>query len=171
MHFRILALILLATLILSGCQNIAADLSEGKAEKADSYNLISQSTTAWAFQISPFSENTEADFEGYPILNGPIELYKPEFGRIHQILSDSTNFPGNDELKMCVFTPNIGIDFLDDNQESVQRVVLSLNCDRFKFLKGKQKDRLIDFDDHKASIAEIFYPIFKEDPYFQASKN
>ncbi len=171
MNQKIYVFFLVAALALTGCQNIGAELSGSQQNHADSFQLIGQSATAWVYHISPFAEASSTEFEGFPILNGPVELYQPEFNSLVTILGDSTNFPTTDELKMCVFTPSIGIDFLNKNQESIQKVILSLDCDRFRFLNGQQKDRLIDFDIHKKEITAIFYPIFKEEPYFQAYKN
>ena len=136
--------------------------------------IIAQAEMATAYHIAPFPDPSliaGATFAQFPILRGPIDLYDEELTSLKTIIGDSSSYYLNEEMKMCVFTPNLGIEFLSKNNETV-RLLISFDCNVIKILD--QNEEVIfteDIDPSRNALKDLFFPIFKEEPYFQALRH
>lgn len=168
-------LILLAVLLLSGaaCQRQSPssqeDLWMGEAQA----EAIQYMSVAKAYHIAPgkmAGDKTNPHFLGYPILSGPIELEAEERQQITSLLSDTSSYQLDEAFKMCLFTPNVALLLEREGQTSLE-VLLCLDCNVLKIYERGQEIFSEDFDPSRSEFLTIFYPLFKDMPYFQSLKS
>ncbi|GAB5551354.1 MAG: hypothetical protein Sapg2KO_09450 [Saprospiraceae bacterium] len=166
---RILSLLLLLPL-LHACKTGSETGGTDTWLEGKSITLLQKAETARVYHIAPFKEEAQfvdEQFAGYPILQGPIELYNEELQQVKQLLSDTSSYVFSEELKMCLFTPNLGIEFSHKKGTSLE-VLLSLDCNKTKIFRDGLEIFYGDIDPARAELLNLFYPIFKNEPYFQA---
>ncbi|HKK75804.1 MAG TPA: hypothetical protein VJ953_12075 [Saprospiraceae bacterium] len=168
-------LILLAALLLSGtaCQRQPSAPEEDRWMGAAKAEAIRYTSVAKAYHIAPgkmAGGKTNQHFQGYPILSGPIELDPEERQQITSLLSDTSSYQLDEAFKMCLFTPNVALLLEREGQASLE-VLLCLDCNVLKIYERGQEIFSEDFDPSRSAFLTIFYPLFKEMPYFQSLKS
>lgn len=131
-------------------------------------------TTVTVYHIAPgknLESQPDGSFLGYPILSGPVELAPQEARQIENLLNDTSSYHQlDDAFKMCLFTPNVGLR-LEREEQAHLEVLLSFDCNVLKIYEYGQEVFSEDFDPGRTEFLEVFYPLFKNMPYFQALKN
>lgn len=166
---RILSLLLLLQLFYA-CKTGSETGSTDTWFEGKTISVLQQAEQARVYHIAPFKEEGQyanEEFAGYPILQGPIDLYNEELKQVKQLLSDTSSYTFSEEIKMCLFTPNLGIELSDKKGEHLQ-VLLSLDCNKTKIFRDGLEIFEGDMDPARAELLSLFYPIFKNEPYFQA---
>lgn len=139
----------------------------------ETVNGIQYATAATAYHIAPNqsrSGQAEGQFMDYPILSGPISLDSEEIRQLTSLLSDTSSYHLDDTFKMCLFTPNVGIALERKGQDPLT-VLLCFDCNVLKIYDKGQEVFSEDFDPARTEVLTIFYPFFKDMPYFQALKS
>lgn len=168
---RILSILLLFQL-LSACKTGSETGGVNSNLEDKAFKILQAAETAKVYHIAPFKELegfVSEEFAGYPVLHGPIDLYNEELSQVKQLLSDTSSYTTSEEIKMCLFTPNLGLE-LQDEQGSSLEVLLSLDCNKAKIFKDGLEIFDGDIDPARTELLGLFYPIFKNEPYFQALK-
>lgn len=136
----------------------------------DQEQIIKYATEAMIYHIAPTKgavAATEAAFLDYPILSGPKYLLGEELLNVKQLLGDTSTYLLDEEFKMCLFTPNIGLR-LQDEQGKHLDFLICFDCNVLKIFEYGQEIFSEDFDPGRDELLMQFYPLFKEMPYFEA---
>lgn len=168
---KFLGLFLLFTLLYT-CKTGSETGGVDNWVEGEALPILQQAEHAQVYHIAPFKEAEQLaleQFAGYPILHGPIDLFNEELSQVKQLLSDTSSYTFSEEIKMCLFTPNLGIAFRNKKGATLE-VLLSLDCNKAKMFKEGQEVFDGDIDPARSELLRLFYPIFKNEPYFQALK-
>lgn len=152
-----------------------------KPSKVDSDFWMDQETardiqyaiSATAYHILPDQSHPDAargQFMDYPILSGPITLGSEEVRQLSSLLSDTSSYHLDEAFKMCLFTPNVGLQLEREGQGTLT-VLLCFDCNVLKIYDKGQEVFSEDFDPARIELLTIFYPVFKDMPYFQSLKS
>ena len=166
---RLLSLLLIV-FVFSNCKTGSETGGTDNWLQGNTLSVLQKAEEARVYHIAPFKEReglVAGEFVGYPILNGPIGLYNEELSQVKQLLSDTSSYDFSKEIKMCLFTPNLGIELTSKNGTSLE-VLLSLDCNKTKIFRDGIEIFDADIDPARPALLNLFYPIFKNEPYFQA---
>lgn len=136
----------------------------------DHEQFIKEAKLAAVFHIAPNKAemiSPDDTYLEYPILAGPQVLHQQELLVVKQLLSDTSTYILDEAFKMCLFTPNIGLRLEDDNGDFLD-FLICFDCNVLKIMDQGQEVFSEDFDPGRDELLMLFYPLFKEMPYFQA---
>jgi hypothetical protein len=168
-------LLFIGTLLVTGisCQRPQAEVDSAYWMDQETARDIQYATSATAYHILPDQAGTgtaNGQFMDYPVLSGPVVLGSEEIRQLSSLLSDTSSYHLDDAFKMCLFTPNVGIQLEREGQAPLT-VLLCFDCNVLKIYDKGQEVFSEDFDPARTELLTIFYPIFKDMPYFRSLKS